>query len=549
LLMQANTDGVFQVESSGMKDILVRMKPDCLADLIALIALYRPGPMNMVPEFIARKQGKTPISYELPELEAILKETYGVILYQEQVMQIAGAIGGYTMAEADTLRKVMGKKMTAQMEREKPKFIAGAKARRIAESKALQIWQKMETFAEYGFNKSHSTAYAMISFQTAYLKAHYPAEFMAALLTSEKDNRDKIIKYISSCKEMEIDVLPPDINESLRDFSVSGGNIRFGLAAVKNVGVGAIDSIIQRRSVEGPFTSFHDFCRRVDLRKVNKRVFESLIKCGAFDTMGFKRRQLIENFEAVIERTQRVIREQESAQSSIFAEFDAMEDAGEAVDLPDLAEWDSRDLLSFEKETLGFYITGHPLLRFKDQLGICANTDTSRIEERHDKDIVIIGGIVAGIREAVTKKKDTMAYVTLEDLQGSIMVIFFPEVYRGFHGLLHGGEPILIKGSVDIGEENTKLIATEVQPLANATSQAFNSIHFHVDARKITAEDIQSLALILGNHRGSCDGFIHLLDDGTETVISLGPERRIEISSRIKKEADFVLGDDATQFS
>jgi len=304
LLMRGDTDGVFQLESSGMKDILVNMKPDCIEDIIALIALYRPGPMNMVPEFISRKQGKTKIVYEIPELEDILRETYGVIVYQEQVMQIASALGNYTMAEADILRKVMSKKKPSEMEKEKPKFLDGAKSNRISEKKAKKIWEQMETFAEYGFNKSHSTAYAMISYQTAYLKANYPVEFMAALLTSEKDNRDKIIKYIVSCKDSGINVLPPDINESMRDFSVAGEHIRFGLAAVKNVGVGAIDSIISVREDVGNFKTFFDFCDRIDIRKINKRMLESLIKCGAFDSTGYNRRQLMECYEGVLDSAQ-----------------------------------------------------------------------------------------------------------------------------------------------------------------------------------------------------------------------------------------------------
>ncbi len=317
LLMRGETDGVFQLESSGMKDIMVNMKPDCMEDVMALLALYRPGPMKMVPEFVSRKQGKTKITYELPQLETILKETYGIILYQEQVMQIANAIGGYTMAEADTLRKVMGKKKVADMEKEKPKFLEGAKKKKINENKARTIWEQMETFAEYGFNKSHSAAYAIITYQTAYLKAHYPVAFMAALLTSDKDNRDKIIKYMSTCKEMGINILPPDLNESQRDFSISGENIRFGLAAIKNVGLAAIDSIISVQK-ETKFSSFMDFLTRVDMRKVNKRVIESLIKCGAFDSLGYKRRQLMLHYEGAMEEAGRKQKERESSQSSFL---------------------------------------------------------------------------------------------------------------------------------------------------------------------------------------------------------------------------------------
>ncbi|MBP1721085.1 MAG: polymerase alpha subunit, partial [Deltaproteobacteria bacterium] len=301
LLSQGETDGVFQLESRGMKEILVSMKPDCIEDVIALIALYRPGPLKsgMVQEYISRKQGKTKITYEVPQLESILKETYGVIVYQEQVMQIASVLANYTMGEADTFRKAMSKKNPADMEKEKPKFIVGARRNKIPENKAKKIFDQMETFAGYGFNKSHSTAYAMISYQTAYLKAHFPVEFMAALLTSEKSNRDKVIKYISVCKDMGISVLPPDINESMRDFSVAGDHIRFGLAAVKNVGDSAVDSIIESRTEDGRFRTFYDFCTRVDLRKINKRVVESLIKCGAFDLMKYRRRPLMEGYEKI----------------------------------------------------------------------------------------------------------------------------------------------------------------------------------------------------------------------------------------------------------
>ena len=409
LLGRGETDGVFQLESSGMTDLSINFKPDHIEDIIALIALYRPGPMKMIPEFVSRKQGKTKISYELPQLEKILKETYGVILYQEQVMQIASAIGGYTMAEADTLRKVMGKKMTSAMEKEKPKFLEGARKQKINENKAKTIWEQMETFASYGFNKSHSTAYAIIAYQTAYLKAHYPAEFMAALLTSDKDNRDKIIKYMGACKEMGINILPPDLNESQRDFTISGENIRFGLAAIKNVGLAAIDSIISVRQ-DAKFTSFMDFLSRVDLRKVNKRVIESLIKCGAFDSLGYKRSQLMEHYEEAMDEAQRSQKEKLSNQSSFFDQFDTSSSSGEnglksyeiADDVP---EWDQKKILSIEREALGFYITGHPLLRFADRLKFVTSANSGNLNTKNDKETVTIAGIVSGISEKKTRTK------------------------------------------------------------------------------------------------------------------------------------------------
>ena len=553
LLMRGHTDGVFQLESTGMKDILVSLKPDCIEDVIALIALYRPGPMSMVPEFIARKQGKTKIAYEVPQLHDILNETYGIILYQEQVMQIAVIIGNYTMAEADTLRKVMSKKKTSEMEKEMPKFLEGAKKLKIPENKARKIWDQMESFAEYGFNKSHSTAYAMISYQTAYLKAHYPAEFMAALLTSEKDDRDKIIKHISGCKDMDIKVLPPDINESARDFSVSSGAIRFGLAAVKNVGIGAVDSIITARNEKGKFGDFYQLCDRADLSKVNKRVMESLIKCGAFDSLGYRRRQLMMSFENIVEAAQRRRKEESSKQSTLFGQFYSKDEQTSSVIngniIPDLPEWESKELLACEKETLGFYITGHPLFVYSDKLLLLANTDTESIPDRKDKESVIFGGTVSNIREITTKKKDIMAYVTIEDLKGSATVIFFADVYKKALPLLKGDGPVLIKGILDVAEDSIKVIASEALPLSEVSTSLNSYAEFTVDMDTISAEALASLKEVINRYRGGHDGYLRLINGSSyEAIIYLGKNNKIEICENLKREADHILGSNATKF-
>ena len=553
LLMKGNADGIFQLESAGMKDILVNMKPDCIEEISNLIALYRPGPMNMVPEFISRKQGKTKIVYEIPQLKEILKETYGVIVYQEQVMQIASAIGGYTMAEADILRKLMSKKKPSEMEKERPKFLEGARHRNIPEKKARKIWQQMETFAEYGFNKSHSTAYAMISYQTAYLKANFPVEFMAALLTSEKDNRDKIIKYINSCKDMGINVLPPDINESQSDFSVTGEHIRFGLAAVKNVGIGAIDSIISVREKEGKFATFDDFCNRVDLRKINKRMIESLIKCGVFDSLGYRRSQLMKYYEGIVDTAQRRQKERSSGQTSFFdhmesekfAHLDIMQECA----LSDIAEWDHKELLAHEKETLGFYITGHPLLRFAEKLRTVANVDTSSINDKKDRDTVAFGGVVNNIREVTTKKKEVMAYITIEDLRGSVTVICFADLYNKAFGLVHSEEPVLIKGTIDAGEEGIKVIASEIIPLSDAVEQPYDVVHFSIDVSRSSATDIESLHELLTHHKGKCDGFIRIVNGNSEVIVYLGRDFQLELTDKLKAETDRLLGAGATRFS
>ena len=557
LLGRGETDGVFQLESSGMTDLAVNFKPDHIEDIIALIALYRPGPMKMIPEFINRKQGKTKIIYEMPQLETILKETYGVILYQEQVMQIASVIGGYTMAEADTLRKVMGKKMASAMEKEKPKFLEGAKKHKINENKARKIWEQMETFGAYGFNKSHSAAYALLAYQTAYLKTHFPMEFMAALLTSEKDNRDKIIRYMSACKEMGINILPPDLNESQRDFSISGENIRFGMAAIKNVGLAAIDSIISMRQDE-KFTSLVDFLGRVDLRKVNKRVIESLIKCGAFDSLGYKRSQLMEHYEKAIDEAQRSQKEKLSSQSSFFEQFDSGDSSGEnglkSYQIPDnVPEWDQKKILSTERETLGFYITGHPLLRFADRLKFVTNANSGNLNSKRDKDNVTIAGIVSGISEKKTKRNDIMCYVTLEDLQGSINTIFFADIYKKYYSLLHEEEPIVIKGTLDIGgsEETPKLtvIAQEVTSLTQSLENPYKQVRFMVDTNKVSTENISSLISSIKKFHGKYEGYVHILNGKSETIIYLGDEYRLDINDKLKKEADNILGEGATIYS
>jgi DNA polymerase III subunit alpha len=554
LLSKGDTDGVFQLESRGMKEILVGMKPDCFEDIIALIALYRPGPLKsgMVQEFISRKQGKTKSTYEVPTLEPILKETYGVILYQEQVMQIASALASYTMGEADTFRKAMSKKNSSEMEKEKPKFMAGALKNKIPEAKAKKIFDQMETFAGYGFNKSHSAAYAMISYQTGYLKTHYPVEFMAALLTSEKGNRDKVIKHISVCKEMGINVLPPDINQSVLDFSVDGKNIRFGLAAVKNVGESAIESIIESRDSEGPFKSFLDFCSRVDLRKINKRVVESLIKCGAFDSLGYRRRQLMENFEHLMEIGQRAQDQKLSDQTNLFdgADSGASGDSYTEKDvLPETDEWDHSEVLLHEKETLGFYITGHPLLRYADKLKLITDADSERICEMRDKDTVTVAGIVSQKREVPTKRKDTMAYVTIEDLKGSFTGIVFADIYRNYRDLLSSDEPLLFKGALDVTDESSRLIVSEVHRLTEYNGVSFSSIHVIFDAKRMDDNHLNILRDICRKYPGKHDFYLHLmLPNQSETVVYLGSESKINISQTLKEEVESLLGPGSARF-
>ncbi|OPY10210.1 MAG: DNA polymerase III subunit alpha [Syntrophus sp. PtaB.Bin001] len=433
------------------------------------------------------------------------------------------------------------------MEKERPKFLDGAKRNGIPEQKAQKIWEQMETFAEYGFNKSHSTAYAMVTYQTAYLKAHYPVEFMAALLTSEKDNREKIIKYIHVCKEMGITVLPPDINESFRDFSVTGDYIRFGLAAIKNVGIGAIEAIISARENCGIFRSLEDFCSRTDLKKINKRVLESLIKCGAFDSTGYKRRQLMMEYEDIIEISQKRLRDKVSRQVSFF---DELEEGGKSENktiskapLPDISEWDNKELLAYEKEFLGFYVTGHPLEGYASKISMVTTGDSVSILEKRDKEQISLAGIVAGIREVFTKKKEVMAYVTLEDLKGTCDVIFFPDTYKKISGILHGEAPVFVKGFLDVAEENVKVIAEDATLLSEAEYNPFSSVHFMIKNTDSDGGIIDALFYLNERHKGTYNSYIHLIDTSIETTIYLGDNAKFSISQELKSEADRILGE------
>jgi len=552
LLSKGDTDGVFQLESAGMKDILVNMKPDCIEEVIALIALYRPGPMAMVPEFISRKQGKTKISYEIPQLKPILEETYGVILYQEQVMQIAVTVGGYSMSEADTLRKVMSKKKASDMEKEKPKFLSGAEAKKIAPGKALKIWEKMETFAEYGFNKSHSTAYAMLAYQTAYLKAHYPVYFMAALLTSEKDNRDKIIRYINDCKEMGIAVLPPDINESKQIFRANDMSIRFGLAAIKNVGEGAIESIIAWREKEGSFTSFKDFCTKIDLQKINKRAIESLIKSGCFDSLGGNRVHLLASYDQILAQVQKKNRDMSNGQISFF---DTVQEPAPPEDENTDQENGSRlyddiegtggnnnqqILLDYEKETLGFYVTGHPLEKLRVELKSKNVIFSTELDNHKEKEMIVLAGIVLHIKEMKTRKKDTMAHIQFEDLKGTFTAICFTDLYQKTYSLTHSDIPLVIKGFVDDQDDEMKIIAHEICDVESFL-RGFGentSMHIYINIQGHTKNDILLLKRLLGNYPGSHATFLHLRDKVSDTIIALETKHQLSpgLISSIEQE-------------
>src|SRR5262245_39831660 len=422
LLTDARTFGVFQLESGGMRDALRGLKPSSLEDVIAMVSLYRPGPMELIPDFIARKHGRAKITCEDPGMQKFTQGTYGIMVYQEQIMQIASEMAGFTMGEADTLRRAMGKKDRELMAKQRDKFLAGCAEKGTAAAKAERVWELMEKFAGYGFNKSHAAAYALVAYQTAYFKANYPVEFMAALLTSEMAETDKIGKYIDECRAMDLRVQPPDVNVSAVQFSVAGDTIRFGLAAIKNVGEAAMESILATRKQDGPFKSLDDFCARVDLRLVNRRVVESLIKAGAFDSLGLPRAHLMAGVDAALETGQRQQREKSEGQASFFDLLPTPVAPPKAEPIAVVSEWDSDQRLEFEKEVLGFYISGHPLARYATMVESLGITSTSEIAAKSAGARVLLFGQVAAMKETSTKGGNRMAFVTLEDMAGTVEV-------------------------------------------------------------------------------------------------------------------------------
>jgi len=546
LLSSGNTNGVFQLEGSGIKELLRKLKPEIFEDIINAIALYRPGPLQSgdVEEFLKRKHGKAKIRYEIPQLKEILKTTYGVMVYQEQVMEIAKVLAGFSPGDADVLRKAMGKKLPEEMVVQREKFIDGAKKNKIEQKKAEKIFELMANFAGYGFNKSHSAVYALIAYQTAYLKAHYPVEFMAAQLTSDMADTDKVLKYISECRDMGIEILPPDINESRKDFTVSGSKIRFGLAAVKNVGEAAIDVILKTRQEEGQFTSIIDFCTRVDLRKVNRRVIESLIKCGAFDSMGVKRAQMMASLDKIMDISQALQRDRDNGQISIFHAMGSNgAGAVAAIELPQIEEWHESQLLSYEKEAIGFYISGHPLEKYMKELKYLTNTDTNDIKEKQDEAEVSIAGIVTVVREINTKKGDRMAFATLEDLNGSLEVILFSDVYKNSISYLGGDVPVIVKGKIDKGEDNVKIIASALYPLEQAKAAFVNTVHIKADANRIKADSMEKIRGVFNIHTGKSPVYFHLLWSDREVVVAASDEFKVDSSEKFIKDIETLLGE------
>jgi DNA polymerase-3 subunit alpha len=551
-LSRGDTLGVFQLESSGMRDVLMKFKPSVFEDLIAILALYRPGPLEsgMVDDFIDRKHGRTPIEYPLPELEPILRETYGVIVYQEQVMSIAVTLADYSMGDADLLRRAMGKKKAEVMAEQKSRFAKGAEKNKIDPKKAAYIFDLMEKFAGYGFNKSHSAAYAMVTYQTAYLKTHYSAEFMAAQLSCESGNTDKITLYISECRDMDIEVLPPHVNHSFEDFHVVDGKIVFGLFAVKNVGENAVHSILEARQTDGDFCSFHDFARRVDLRKVNKKVIESLIKCGAFEGLGPSRRAMFEAIDSVLEQAAGFQREKIDGQFNLFASECVPGQQSSLADspIPDVPEWEEMVKLAFEKDLMGFYVTGHPLMKFEDLIKTFTNASASTLGNLPVSSSVRIAGLVKKMKEIVTKKGDRMAFVELEDLTGTTEATVFSDLYLPSRELLQSAEPLIMTGTKDGENDAPKILAQEIHRLEEAPRHFSRGIQIRISARGADPSQIKDLSRILNQHKGRTPVKLRVvIPNRSETLINLGAVS-CDISEALCAEVQTMFGEHSIAF-
>jgi DNA polymerase III subunit alpha len=551
LLSRADTMGVFQLESPGMRDILVRLRPESFADIVALVALYRPGPLEsgMVETYIQGKHGQIEVTYDLEELRPILEPTYGVILYQEQVMKIASVLANYTLGEADILRRAMGKKDPAVMAAQRDRFLAGARENKHDLGKANHIFDLMEKFAGYGFNKSHSAAYALIAYQTAYLKAHYTVEFMAALLNSFLSNTDQVVKLINECREKNTEILPPDINASEKDFTVVAGKIRFGMGAVKNVGEMAIEVILNSREQQGPYRSLHDLCQRVDSQKVNRRVLEQLIKCGAFDSIEADRARLFAAIDGAMERAQAVQRDRQSGQMNMFELLRSKKSTPQAEPtLPSVPEWDSRTKIQYEKESLGFYISGHPLDFYSEKIAALCTTPTQAARERREGTELVLCGMVSVIKELTTKKGDRMAFLNLEDKEGLIEIVSFSDTYPQARDLMVDEAPLVVIGKVQHDEKGSKVIAGRVMTMEEAQVQTVEAVHIRLNTDRLDRDALTRLRHLIMTHPGDCKTVLHLnVDHKAEAVIALNAKLHVSPTSAFFDEMRQHFGPDCTE--
>ncbi len=542
MLSRGDTMGVFQLEASGMRALVRSLQPDRFEDLVALVALYRPGPLGAGThiEYADRKNGRSEVTYPHPDMEPVLANSYGVLVYQEQVMETARVMAGYTLAEADNLRKAMGKKIASVMQAEEEKFVAGCVASGYDAKLGKDLFGLIAPFAGYGFNKSHAAPYALVAYQTAWLKAHHPAEYMAALLTSVKRDKDRTALYLSECRTMGIQVQVPDVNRSDGDFAAPEGVITFGLSAVRNVGEGVADLIIQERRKNGPYVGFQDFIDRVDTTVLNKRTVESLIKAGAFDSIGHSRKGLMLVFEQMLEATIARRRAEDMGQYSLFGAEEAAVQHG-AVAVPDVV-WDKKIRLSFEKEMLGLYVSDHPLLGVEGALSVMTTATITGLWDLEDGSVVTVGGIVSTITRRYTRNGDPMLYFQLEDLQASVEVVAFPRTVAEAGPLVQDDSVLVITGRLDHRGDDIKLIAQQIRAPELDPDAA---IRLKVQPAQLSRTLLEKLRGALSNHPGTTPVFLHMLGEqgnGGPKVIRLGDRYRVERRSALFAELREVLG-------
>lgn len=541
LLSNGDTDGVFQLESSGMKALVRDLKPSVFEDLGALVALYRPGPLNsgMVKEFVDRKHGRAKVKYLHPDLEPILKDTYGTIVYQEQIMQIAQTLSGYSLGQADILRRAMGKKKTEEMDKQRSIFLDGADKNDVDPKIANQLFDTMTEFAAYCFNRSHSAAYAFLAYQTAYLKAHHPVEYLSALLSSVSDNQDKIQLYISECLRMGIKVLAPDVNSSNADFTPDGQNIRFGLASIKNVGAGVVEMIEQERAESGKFESFYDFCSRVDLKCLNKRTLESLIKAGAFCSIEKSRKQLLDNLDSAISQAQRENEAKASGQINLFAALSPDDNQTAFQLFGSDEEYSDSQVQAFEKEFLGFYVTSHPLSNIIDKLPFLTTHSVASLSELRENTHVTICGLISSIKLITTKNNKMIKVGVLEDLTGSTNFVVFSKILNEFNSFLEQEAKIILTGKIQFrGEEDASLIVETVKSIDNT-----NIVDIFVPKNK-KFEDIMILKDFLATHKGDDPLILNLKNGDNSLRILAGSHSWVKASNDLQSELKNLFEDE-----
>jgi DNA polymerase-3 subunit alpha len=565
LLNKANTLGIFQLESGGMRDLCRKFQISSIEHITALIALYRPGPMELIPEFIKRRHGEVKIEYEHPLLEPICRETYGIMVYQEQVMQAAQVLAGYTLGGADLLRRAMGKKKVEEMAKQRESFVKGcAKVNNIPAPKANQIFDLLEKFAGYGFNKSHAAAYAIVAYQTAYLKANYPVEFLCAMMTNDMSDTEKLSEYIKEAHSMGVQVLPPDVNESQVTFApgiaklaapTSNGSgsaldsrsaIRFGLAAIKGIGEVAVQAILKARNESGRFHALSEMCERVDGRSVNRKVLEALIKSGACDCLGQNRATHYSQIERTLARAASIIADRQSGQSSLFGAFeDSSPPRPESV--ATLAEWSEHEMLAHEKELLGFYVTGHPLTPYVPILEKYSLNNTTSLAQLQNRSLTRIGGMIAAVQNGISKKNGKpYSMVSLEDLEGSVQILCMNENYEKYRELLVQGKPILVIGEVNTGDDKPKIFPQEIMPLEDAPRRFTKQVHLRLHTAHLDPPKLQAIHELIATYPGKCPLFLCFRRPSGEVVFIETHEKFfVSPSPELQEAADSLLGEDS----